>query len=116
MSDTTHSDPNPPDTGYERRDVSSVRVILYGVLGIVAVVIVVVFIVDYFTAVKNEIISEMVLKPESATLRELRAREAGELTGYGVIDEPQGVYRIPIERAMELMADEAYQGQNPQSR
>jgi hypothetical protein len=35
-------------------------------------------------------------------LAELRAREEQTLTTYGVVDQNAGVYRIPIDRAMEL--------------
>jgi hypothetical protein len=35
-------------------------------------------------------------------LAELRAREEQILTTYGVVDQNAGVYRIPIDRAMEL--------------
>jgi hypothetical protein len=54
---------------------------------------------------------DYVLKPESAPLRDLRAREMETLTTYKVLDPVKSVYRIPISRAMELMADEAYQEQ-----
>lgn len=30
------------------------------------------------------------------------------LTQYGVVDAEQGLYRIPIETAMQLMVDQAY--------
>lgn len=41
-------------------------------------------------------------------LREAEAQADRLLEQYGVIDEAQGIYRIPIDRAMELMANEAY--------
>ncbi len=37
------------------------------------------------------------------TLQELRANEQALLHSYGWVDEPTGVVRIPIERAMELL-------------
>jgi hypothetical protein len=40
-------------------------------------------------------------------LLELQAREEAILTGYGWINRDAGIVRIPIERAMELMAEEA---------
>jgi hypothetical protein len=39
-------------------------------------------------------------------LLEMRAAEERELTTYGWIDEAAGVVRIPIERAMDLVAME----------
>jgi hypothetical protein len=38
-------------------------------------------------------------------LRELRAAESSQLDGYGWVDQNAGVARIPIERAMALLAD-----------
>ncbi|UCD94465.1 MAG: hypothetical protein JSU69_12015 [Candidatus Zixiibacteriota bacterium] len=96
------------DSGYEKRDVSLIKVILYGVLGIIVLVIALIFIIDYFTAVKEDIVYESVLKPESAALSELQAREIEELNNYKLLDADKEIYRIPIERAKRLLADEAY--------
>lgn len=44
---------------------------------------------------------------ERATiLRELRAKEVAGATTYGWVDQPKGVVRIPIERAMQLTVEE----------
>ena len=99
---------NGSGNGYEEQDVNPNKLILYGVISVIVVVVVVVFVIDYFSATKEEMISEMVLEPESVALRELRAREAEELGSYKLLDPAEGRYRIPIERAMELVADEAY--------
>lgn len=42
----------------------------------------------------------------SSLLKELRARERELLDTVAVIDSAAGVYRIPIDRAMELVAAE----------
>jgi len=39
-------------------------------------------------------------------LRELRAKEVAAATSYGWVDQPKGVVRIPIERAMQLTLEE----------
>jgi hypothetical protein len=96
-------------SGYEKQDVSVNKVILWGVMSILVVVVVIIWGLDYFTAVKEEIVRNQVLSPQSVALRELRAREAEELGSYKLLDSANGVYRVPIDRAMQLMADEAYQ-------
>jgi hypothetical protein len=96
------------DTGYEKSDVSLKKVLIYGILGIIFLVIAVIFVIDQFIAVKEEIVYEQVLRPESAALRELRAREIEELRSYKLLNEKDSVYRIPIEQAKQLLADEAY--------
>lgn len=40
-------------------------------------------------------------------LRELRADEAERLGGYAWVDKGKGVVRIPVDRAMELLVEEA---------
>ena len=104
MSSTLPTGPS----GYEKQDVSVSKVVLWGVMSILVVIVVIIWGLDYFTAVKEEIVQEQVLSPQSVALRELRAREAEELGSYKLLDSAAGVYRIPIDRAMELMADEAY--------
>jgi hypothetical protein len=39
-----------------------------------------------------------------ATLQDLRAQEAKQVTSYGWVDQKAGVVRLPIDRAMELTA------------
>lgn len=99
---------NPEGDGYEKRDVNLAKVLIYGLLGIAVLVVIVFFVLDYFTAASEEAIYEAQLKPESVALRELRAREDEELNSYAVLDAQKGIYRIPIGRAMELIAEEAY--------
>lgn len=41
---------------------------------------------------------------------DMRARERRGLTEYGVVDETKSVYKIPIERAIEIRASQMAQG------
>jgi hypothetical protein len=102
--------------GYETRDVNVGKVIAYGVGAIIVLVILIVFALDFFASTREEIIYEAVLKPESALLRDLRARETEELNSYGVLDAQKGIYRIPIDRAMKLMAEEAFRAKPAKER
>ncbi len=46
------------------------------------------------------------LQPNPRTeLETLHRGEDAQLNGYGWVDQPQGLVRIPIERAMELVAE-----------
>jgi len=96
------------DPGCEKRDVSVNKIIITGVIAVIVLIFVVIYLVDLFVATKEKIYYEAVLKPESTALRELRAKETDMLNSYGVIDSAAGIYRIPIERAMKLTAEEAY--------
>ena len=50
-------------------------------------------------------------------IAELQAKNAVQyqekLEGYGVVDQAKGVYKIPIERAMELVGSDQRYLQNP---
>ena len=102
---------NRPDSGYEKRDVNLAKVVGYGVVSIIIIVALLVSAVDYFSASREELVQEVVLKPQSVTLQELRTREDEELNSYMLLDSAKLVYGIPINRAIELIADEANRSQ-----
>jgi hypothetical protein len=51
-------------------------------------------------------VGPLVITDEPGALRQLRAKEREHLHQYGWIDKNQGVVRIPIERAIELLASQ----------
>ena len=104
MSSTTdHSKP-----GYDKSEINVKKLLLWSVVSVIFVVASIVFVVQYFSIVREDIVYTKVLKPESISLRDLRAREDEVLNSYKVLDPAKGIYQVPIERAMELVADEAY--------
>ncbi|HOD65998.1 MAG TPA: hypothetical protein PLR32_07565 [candidate division Zixibacteria bacterium] len=94
--------------GYDTSDVNVTKALVVGVLLTLLVIAFAVVLNEYFIAVTEEISYEQQRAPESKALRELRAREVEQLESYGVQDGAAGSYRIPIERAMELQAQEAF--------
>lgn len=96
------------DHGYEVQDVSMRSVHAIGVFITVFIVTSLIVLNQFFTDTVETEVYEAVLKPESAQLRDLRAHEDEVLTSYAVIDKQAGVYQIPISRAMQLLAEEAY--------
>lgn len=105
--ETSHEE----NAGYETRDVDLRTVAVWASLTIVALILSIVFVWDFYVGQREAIVERVVLSPQSAELRELRAREAEELGTYKRLDSAAGQYRIPIERAMELVAAEAYRRQ-----
>jgi hypothetical protein len=95
------------NSGYEKRDVNIKSMILVGILIISFVVVSLIFINEIFMMEKEQIIYETVLRPESVTLQELREKENNVLENYKLLNDTTGVYQIPIERAMEIVAEEA---------
>ena len=101
----------PHDVGYEGRDVSVRHLALVALVVVIIVVVVIAFVTDYYISVREKLVEEVVLSPKAIELRELRSREEEELTGYKLLDSAAEIYRIPIERAVQLVADEAYREQ-----
>ena len=92
---------------YEKKDVNLKMIIAVGLASVAVLIIIFIVLSDYFTVMETNAVYETQLKPESVTLKELRAEEDKILTTYKLIDAEKGVYRIPIERAMHLLVEEA---------
>ena len=74
---------------------------------VIGLVLVILAIQAVYDRVQEEQIFVKVLEPVSEDLRNLRAREDGQLHSYQYIDRAAGSVRIPIERAMEMIEKEA---------
>ena len=107
--DHTHKTADHAGDGYERRDVAVGKLLLITAAATVFVAVVVIALFQYFTVETEQQVYDTVLAPESAVLRDLRVREDEVLNSYAVVDSTKGTYRIPVEQAMKLIADEAFQ-------
>lgn len=111
MTEDQHTSPtqNDMNAGYEKSDVNVKRILTIVVS--IALFLVVAFIVlnSFFIKSRESLMYEQVLKPQSEKLQALHEREAEALHSYGVVDSANNVYRIPIERAMQLEAEDAFQ-------
>lgn len=116
MSDqpNTHSQ-NDKNAGYEKSDVNLAMITGAGIVTIVIIVALLIFVNEYFIYFKEQVVQETVLAPQAVEIRDLRAKEAQALHSYKVLDAENGVYRIPIDRAMELMAQESFESQLDES-
>ena len=98
---------NNNSAGYEKRDVNILMVVGLSVFLVAILVVILVFLIDYFVDAKEQMVYEVQLQPESVDLKTLQAADQKELTSYEVLNAEKGVYRIPIDRAMELLIKEA---------
>lgn len=78
---------------------------------VLAIVLIVVTLIQYTQITAQEVRYASVGMSGYPERREAEATASRLLGEYGVVDAAQGVYRIPIERAIELMANETYQQQ-----
>jgi hypothetical protein len=92
---------------YRIYDVKTGRVAMIGIVGIILLVIAMYLTNQYFLATTHKQIDDVLLMPPSAELEALQAREDSLLNSYRLIDSTQGVYQIPIDKAMEMLADSA---------
>lgn len=95
------------EKGYQSGDISLKGIIAVSAGAVVLLLAIIIFTLSYFTYSKESMIYEKVLQPPSQKLEDLQAREAKNLSGYGVVDSVQGIYHIPIDKAMESIAQEA---------
>jgi hypothetical protein len=117
MSDKDRNKDNDHKTpGYEASDANIGRIVIIGIGCVVLLVVILVLVDQYFTITKEKDIQEMVLKPQSVSLRDVRAREDEILGSYKLIDAGKGVYQIPINRAMEILAQNTYRSQTAGNR
>lgn len=121
MAETSHGT-TPAGRGHEERDlnVRAVGLFLVGLLLTVgAALLVVGWLFDYFTVRQarldvppSRLAEARPMPPEPrlqvAPLEDLKATRAAEdaaLIGYGWVDRKAGIAKIPINRAMELLAE-----------
>ncbi len=109
MSDVDTQHNAGHDEGYEKTDISVPKTVVVALFVIILIIGFVVVLNEYFIAVREDIVYEQQLSTVSQDLREARTHEAEMLHSYEVLNADSGTYRIPIERAMELMADEAFE-------
>jgi hypothetical protein len=100
------SHPTNP-SGYEKRDANVRSLVGVLVISVVVIVIAVVLLYDYFIAIREEVVLENVLQPESPDLKALQAAEHEVLGNYRLLDSAKGTYQVPLDSAMVLLAREA---------
>lgn len=93
-----------------KSDVHSLLIVVWGVGFTVVVMAMLIWLHSWFYVVRNDVVQERVLSVKDPRLQELHTLENEELTTYGWVDKDQGVVRIPIDRAMDLVVKESASG------
>ncbi|WP_456405557.1 hypothetical protein [Caldithrix abyssi] len=99
---------NNTGNGYEKSDANVNKIIAYTIMIMVLLGAIIVGVNEYFTYYSRQLEYDIILNKQSTELLELRAHEEKILNSYELLDYTKGIYRIPIERAMKILADEAY--------
>lgn len=92
------SDPHPTETSWSNRTATFI-----GALGFIFLFLLILWIA--YLPYRPEPIAQELGKERTETVRELRNQAIEENTTYGVVNEPEGIYRIPVEEAMRLTVE-----------
>jgi hypothetical protein len=105
-------DPFSSDFVKDDRDPSAFSTVYVGVVGTILLVVIIYWLTAFYhdTVASENYAKQVAVRPVER--ERYRAAEAEALAGYGWVSQPDGVVRIPIERAMELVVAER-QGQDP---
>jgi len=101
-----------PKEGYDRTEPAVGAIFAFAVGSVVLLILVIVAVQGYFDQIYQRAVSEKILTAPSEQLREVRNRDAWNATHYmyGDLDKKSGRVRIPVDKAMELFAQEAGAG------
>lgn len=117
MSDAHESYDHPierhdPSEGFDRSDPNTGAVWGFTIGSVAVLVLVIVALAGYFDQRFQEAVRERVLTVPSSLLRDVRNRDAWNLTHYmyGDLDKSSGRVRIPVESALQSFAQEAAAG------
>ena len=101
----------PLEVGYERHDVSVLHIVGFAIICLTLIVLGIFMVDGFFVYTKERLVNEAnQITPKA--LMELRAKHHETLSTYGVINETEGIYRIPISQAMKLLSEEAFERQH----
>jgi len=98
----THDEPQGPP----QDDPSAVPTAYVTAIMVVVFVITVIGLQAYFGRVESEERETKVVAPEVQTLVDFRAEQDAKLAGYRAVAPDSGIVAVPIERAMQLVAQE----------
>lgn len=92
---------------YERRDVSTKTVFIYTFVILFLLIGFITMVHEFYIQTMEATVQEQVLTQSNEALRMLHEQEAEILNNYKIIDSEKGIYQIPIDRAMDILAAEA---------
>jgi hypothetical protein len=103
-----------PSEGFDRTEPFIGPIWGFTIGSVLILVLVIGAIQGYFEQVWNDLVYEKVLSAPSSQLIDVRNRDAWNSTHYmyGDLDPKSGRVRIPVDRAMQLFADEAKAGKS----
>jgi len=108
MADTHNTHEHAvPEMGFDRHEPKSSYLgwLTFSIVGLLFILIGGVWYLTTVAVLRVE--EDQVQRPVAEDYRNIRAREEQQLNQYEYIDKEKGVVRLPIDRAMALLAQEA---------
>lgn len=103
----SHPESKQDDPGYEKQDANVRAIVVTAIVSVLVLVVVVLALDRYFVVTQEEIYQEQVLRTVPHELLELRRVEDSVLNSYELLDSLTKTYRVPIDRAMDIIVEEA---------
>ncbi|HEY1204920.1 MAG: hypothetical protein ABSH46_07020 [Bryobacteraceae bacterium] len=94
--------------GFETSEPRSGAIALIGAATVILLVLIIFGVQAYYDHARDQQIFVKQLQPVSEDLKALHAREDADLNSYRYIDRAKGTVRLPINRAMDLVVEEAH--------
>ena len=99
-----------PSEGFDRSEPATGSIWAFTIGSVIILVIVIFALQQYFEKIWSDAVQEKVLAAPSSDLQDLRNRDAYALSHYSYQDKSKGVVRLPLDRAQELVLQDAAQG------
>jgi hypothetical protein len=82
-------------------------------VGMILLMVIVLLVEVLFHRTSEAEIQRKVISEQPLELRQVQAEQLEQLSGYRWVSEPEGVAAIPIDRAIDLVIEEAQTGRKP---
>ncbi len=106
LSDSERVQRLEEEMGVAHEGVEAKQIMGFVLAVIVALVVLVIVVVNLTSSMTQTVRATWSSQATYLNLEETEARALEQINTYGIIDEEEGRYRIPIDRAIELMVEE----------
>ena len=104
-----------PNTERPQDELRATPIVIVGIVGSILTVVIILLLSVLFLHEKQGEIYSKSSAPGPDDLRRRRSEQREVLTEYRWVDEKQGIVRIPIDRAMELLVKESAEKRDSRS-
>lgn len=94
-------------------DPKSTPTLLVGAVGMILLMVIVLLVEVLYQRTTQAEIYRKVISEQPLELRQVQAEQLDQLNDYRWVSEPEGVVAIPIERAIDLVVEDAQAGRKP---